>query len=310
MPRKPEVTNTPKDALHDWQKREGELAASALSQVLNEQTGRQRKAYSLEWERHEALAEILISSSPAARRLVEAIGTVKVSDAHLTKSSQVGRLDPVLDYQMNIMNGMNGMVGDRLSVRGAPFDHTWTVFQPDGARGTAAHGPSASLMGHMSLDLTETYVDRPVAYGGWMRNAAGVGLWFKPKSTSTYVRVAPFALYNYRWKDQSWLQVAHNSGDFGVFIQRFLGPGQFETVLDNRQALWRDGTGWYEDHEDEQSGYFVDSNYFWASSNDWYLVWVWCNSGIDFATKTTFGSSKAFNNLSAGLRWVVFEQWA
>lgn len=307
MPQNPEVTNAPKGTLHDWQKREGELAASALSQVMNEQTGRQRKAYSREWERHERLAEILMSSSPAARSLVETLGAMKGSDAHLAKPSRVGRADPALDHQMNIMNDM---VADRLSIRGAPYDVAWTDFQPYGARGTAAHGPSADINGHMSLDLTETYVDRPVAYGGWMRDAAGVGTWFKPKSTSTYVRVAPFAPYEYRWKDDSSLQVAHNSGDIGVFIQRYLGPGRFETVLDNREALWRDGTGWYETHEDDQSSYFGDSNYFWASSNDWYLVWVWCNSAIDFATKTTFGSSRAFNTLAAGLRWLVFEQWA
>ena len=307
MPRKTAVANASKGTLHDWQKREAELAASSLSEVMNEQTGRQRKAYSLEWERHERLAEILMSSSSAARSLFETIGAMKVSDVHLTKPSRVERADPVLDYQMDIMNNM---VSDRLSVRGAPYDVAWTDFQPYGARGTAAHGPSADIGGFMSLDLTETYVDRPVAYGGWMRNAAAVGTWFKPKANSTYVRVAPFASYNYQWKDESSLQAAHNSGDIGVFIQRYLGPGRFEKVLDNRPPLWSDGTGWYETHEDDQSGNFVDSNYFWASSNDWYLVWVWSNSAIDFATKTTFGSSRAFNTLRANLRWLVFEQWA
>lgn len=307
MPQEPKVTYAPKGTPDDWQKREGELAASALRQVLNEQTGRQRKAYSLEWERHEALAEILMSSSPAARRLVEAIGAMKTLDTHLEESLRGGIADPALDYQMDIMNGMPA---DRLSIRAMPFDVVWTDFQPSGARGTGARGPSADINGHMSLDLTETYVDRPVAYGGWMRNAAGVGTWFKPKSTNTYVRVAPFAPYAYHWKDDSSLQVAHNSGGISVFVQRFLGPGQFETVLDSRNSLWSDGTGWYETHEDDQSGIFVDSNYFWASSNDWYLVWIWCNSAIDFATKTTFGSSRAFNTLTAGLRWLVFEQWA
>ncbi|MDO9046200.1 MAG: hypothetical protein Q7U66_00510 [Methylobacter sp.] len=307
MTQKQEETNRSKAALCDWHKREGELAASALTDVLNEQTGRQRKAYASEWERHERLLEILVSSSPAARKLVETIGAMKVFDVGVEKLSGVGKSDFVLNHQMDIMSNS---LTDRLSFRGKPFDARWTEFRPFNRWGTAARGPSAQLDGTMSLDLTETYVDRPIAYGGWMRNAAGVGTWFKPKSKSTYVRVAPFCDYGFRWKDDSSLQVAHNSGDIGVFIQRFLGPGQFETVLDDRTELWRDGTSWYQTHQDEQSGYFTKSNYFWASSSDWYLVWVWCNSAIDFATKTTFGSSRAYNNLLAHLRWLVFEQWA
>jgi hypothetical protein len=101
-----------------------------------------------------------------------------------------------------------------------------------------------------------------------MRSAAGVATWFKPKSTSTYVRVAPFAPYWYYWRDDSNLQVAHNFGNICVLVQRFLGPGQFETVIDSRNSLWSDGTSWYETHQDDQSGTFVDSNYFWASLND------------------------------------------
>ena len=306
MAKKPEMKFAPKELKDDWKQSEGKLASSALLNVLNELTGRQRRAYSLEWERHEALAEILMSSSPEVRKLIESIGEIRTVD-HLV----AGRYndltgDHVLDQQMDIRNGMST---DRLSFRIGPFDVIWTDFQPSGARGTAAHGPSADLNGHMALDLTETYVDRPVAYGGWMRNAAGIGSWFKPKSKSTYVRVAPFTPYEYRWKDDSSLQVAHNSGAISVMVQRFISPGNFETILDSRKPLWSDGTGWYETHQDEQSGYFVDSNYFWASSDDWYLVWVWCNSSIDFATKTTFGSSKADNDLRASLRWLVFEQW-
>lgn len=300
------VINDKQEKLHVWQKNEGELAATMLSQLMNEQTGQQRQAYCREWERHETLSGILADSLPA-RNLMNTIGTMKISDTFGSGVLSSIRKDHALEYQMDMMSGS---LADRLSFRSAPYDARWTYFKPDGALGTAAHGPYADLEGSMSLDLTETYVDRPVAYGGWMRNGAGVGVWFKPKSTSTYVRIAPYAPYNYRWKDDSSLQVAHNFGQICVFIQRFLGPGNFETVVDNRQQLWQDGTSWYETHQDDQSGFFTDSNYFWASSNDWYLVWIWCNSGIDFATKTTFGSSRADNSLSAGLKWLVFEQWA
>lgn len=301
-----EETNGRQGALHVWQKNEGELAAAILSERINEQTGWQRQAYCQEWERHETMNGIL-ANNLQDRSLLNTLGGIKISDSYRTGMLSEVTKDHALDYQMNIMSGS---LGERLSFRSTPYDVIWTYFKPDGARGTAAHGPSADLLGGMSLDLTETYVDRPVAYGGWMRNGAGVGLWFKPKSRSTYVRVAPYTSYSYRWKDDSSLQVAHNFGEIGVFIQRYLSPGNFETVIDNRQQLWRDGTGWYETHQDDQSGTFTDSSYFWASSDDWYLVWVWCNSGIDFATKTTFGSSRAYNTLSAKLRWLVFEQWA
>ncbi|MDQ6902812.1 MAG: hypothetical protein M3139_07360 [Bacteroidota bacterium] len=301
-----DITTNKQEALHVWQTLEGKFAATLLSQLVNEQTGLQRRAYSSEWERHETLSGIL-ADNLQTRSLMNAIETTKISDPYKSTVVAAVRKDHALDYQMDTMSGS---VAERLSFRSAPYDELWTYFKPDGAHGTAAHGPSADLHGSMSLDLTETYVDRPVAYGGWMRNGAGVGVWFKPKSTSTYVRVAPYTPYNYRWKDDSSLQVAHNFGQIGVLIQRFLGPGSFETVVDSRQQLWRDGTSWYETHQDDQSGIFTDSNYFWASSNDWYLVWIWCNSGIDFATKTTFGSSRANNSLSAGLKWLVFEQWA
>jgi hypothetical protein len=296
-----------KNVTDSWKKEEGENAKHSLLQILNEETGRQRKVYSHEWEQQEMLNGILMRSSKSTRKLFEAIGEMKSLNSHKGEILQVGVADHLFDQKMDFKDGI---FGDRLSFRSAPYDIAWTDFQPFDRWGTAAHGPSADIQGHMSLDLTETYVDRPIAYGGWMRNAAGVGSWFKPKSKSTYVRVAPYLPYNYRWKDDSSLQVAHNSGAISVLIQRFISPGKFETVLDNRNQLWSDGTGWYETHDDDQSGIFVNSNYFFASSDEWYLVWIWCNSAIDFATKTTFGSSRANNNMVAGLKWLVFEQWS
>jgi hypothetical protein len=296
-----------KNITDSWMKEEGEIAKNSLLQIVNEESGRQRKVYSHEWEQHEMLNEILMRSSKSTRKLVEGIGEMKSRFNRKGETLQVGIADQLFDQKMDIKGGI---FGDRLSFRSAPYDVVWTDFQPFDRWGTAAHGPSVAINGHMSLDLTETYVDRPIAYGGWMRNAAGVGSWFKPKSKSTYVRVAPYLPYNYRWKDDSSLQVAHNSGAVSVLVQRLISPGKFETVLDNRNQLWSDGTGWYETHSDDQSGVFVNSNYFFASSDEWYLVWVWCNSAIDFATKTTFGSSRANNHMVAGLKWLVFEQWS
>jgi hypothetical protein len=161
MTRKPSATDAPKVSLEGWQKREGEMAAFALRQVLNEQTGSQRKAYSSEWERHETLAQILMSSSPIARKLVESIGAIKARDVHSGKSLRGRITDPALDYQMDIMNGMPA---DRLSFRGAPFDLVWSDLQPF----AAAPAHFANINGDMDIGVgvTETYMDNPVAYGG------------------------------------------------------------------------------------------------------------------------------------------------
>lgn len=297
-----------------WQKREAEYAASALLQSIQERLGVQRQAYAREWERHERLGAILAADPNGLRNLVDIAGAMDVR-TELPPQRRNRQVDAAFEHQLSVL-GKSGiladqtiMLDDRLSFRVPPYDVTWTSFLPEGARGTQARGPSVDANGFMSIDLIETYVDRPVAYGGWMRAGAGVGVWFKPKTPSTYVRVAPLVDYDYRWRDDSSLQVAHNFGELGVFVQRFISPGNFQTVLDNREQLWNDGTGWYETHSGEDGGPWVQQDYFWADSNEWYLIWVWCNGGIDFATKTFFGSSRAFQTWTAKLRWLVFEQW-
>jgi hypothetical protein len=298
----------------EWQQREAEYAASALLQTVQERLHVQRQAYAREWERHEKLAASL-AAEPGALRNLATVAAAMETHTERPTARRNRRVEAAFEHQMTVMNGVktledkNIMLGDRLSFDVPPYDVTWSFFLPVDARGTQAHGPGVDSNGHMSIDLIETYVDRPVAYGGWMRAGAGVGVWFKPKSTSTYVRVAPLVGYDYRWQDDSSLQVAHNFGELGVFVQRFISPGNFQTILDNRERLWDDGTGWYETHSGEDGGFWVPQNYFWADSNEWYLVWVWCNGGIDFATKTFFGSSRAFQFWTANLRWLVFEQW-
>lgn len=200
---------------------------------------------------------------------------------------------------------------DRLSFATPPYDVTWTTFQPPGAAGTQAHGPSVyPAQASMFIDLVETYVDRPVAEGGWMYAGAGLGLWFKPKAPSTYVRVSGLVDYEYDWADSSSLQVAHNRAQLAVMVQHRRGPGDLETIVDWRDQLWADGTSWYEDHSDSGGGYWPNQNYFLATSSDWYLVWFWMNGGIDFSTKDTFGSSKAYQTWHAKVPFIVFEQWA
>ena len=112
-----EVTNDPQEKLHLWQKHEGELAATALSDVMNKQTGQQRQAYSREWEQHEMLAGILANSEPV-RNMMNTISAIKISDSYKANVSSVVTKDHALDYQMDIMSGS---LADRLSFRSAPL---------------------------------------------------------------------------------------------------------------------------------------------------------------------------------------------
>jgi hypothetical protein len=93
-------------------------------------------------------------------------------------------------------------------------------------------------------------------------------------------------------------------------VYRWLGPGNTQVILDRREPLWQDGTSWYQTHQDSGGGYWSNQDFFFGSSNDWYLVWFWCNGGIDFAAKITFGSSRATQTWSVRVPFIVFEQWA
>jgi hypothetical protein len=276
-----------------------------LDRFMHDAIARQRSSFIEAWERQARLGATITALSPASRSLFEVIALDRPE--FVPELSLRDHVDAAASHQTGVMHTMGGNLASRITVRGAPFDLKWTFFQPEGALGTAARGPGVHLpTGMMSLDLTETYVDRPVAYGGWMANGAGVGVFFKPKSKSTYVRVAPYLPYSYRWKNDSSLQVARNRGTIACRIFEHKGP----MLLDTQVRLWNDGTSWYQIHQDEQDGVWTDSHYFWASSTHWYVVWFWCSSSIDFATKTTFGSSRAFNQMKANVKWIVFEQWA
>jgi hypothetical protein len=140
-------------------------------------------------------------------------------------------------------------------------------------------------------------------------NGAAIGIRFQPAGRSTYVRVAPYLRYGYRWRNDSTLEVARNRGEVGVLVREL---GSDTIIIDKRTRLWNDGTSWYQTHSDEQEGTYTDSNYFFASSDHEYSVWFWFNSSIDFNHITgafDFGRSSASNSLFARLGFVVFEQW-
>ena len=309
-----------------------EMASRSLEDHITNRLEFERAAYEREWERHEQLSKLFMASDRKMSKLIES-STAAVSerlciDSRLAQkfarlrdadSSAAGNelaRHPLghhalagLENQLTFLS-QGVALGDRFVLRVPPYDLDWRFFKPDGALGTAARGPDVyKKHGTMFIDLVETYVDRPVAYGGWMRAGAGVGIWFKPKAKNTYVRVSPLVDYDYWWRNDSNLQVARNFGELGTRVLRHRGPDDFEILIDRRERLWSDGTGWFETHEGSDAGFWVNHDYFWGSSNDWYLIWVWCNGGIDFATKTTFGSSTARQLWKARVHWFVFEQW-
>lgn len=279
-------------------------AARALDRAFDRELRASRSAHLRASRRAEEVARTLISVDERFLELTTAIGRL---EAPLVVPREVNPTPGELHTLSLTTAGST----DRLFFAGPPYDETWTTFQPAGAAGTQARGPSVyKQQGSMFIDLIETYVDRPVAEGGWMYAGAGLGLWFKPKAPSTYVRVSGLVDYAYDWADSSSLQVAHNRAQLCVMVQHRRGPGDMETVLDTRDQLWSDGTSWYEDHSDSGGGYWPNQNYFWGTSSDWYLVWFWMNGGIDFSTKDTIGSSKAFQTWHARVPFMVFEEWA
>lgn len=279
-------------------------ASLALDQAFEQDLRTSRNAYLRASRRAEQVSEVLAGMD---QRFVELSSSIARLEA-----PAIARRDPnPSPGELHTLSLVTAGSSDRLFVATPPYDRTWTTFQPPGAAGTAARGPSVyPQQGSMFIDLTETYVDRPVAEGGWMYAGAGLGLWFKPKAPSTYVRVSGLVEYSYDWADSSSLQVAHNRAQLCVMVQHRRAPGDMETILDTRDQLWADGTSWYEDHSDSGGGYWPNQNYFWATSNDWYLVWFWMNGGIDFSTKATIGSSKAWQGWHTRVPLMVFEQWA
>ena len=104
-------------------------------------------------------------------------------------------------------------------------------------------------------------MDRPVAYGGWMRNGAGVGVWFKPSQqahTSVWLLIVLTTFVGKMIRAFRSHIILAKSGLYSAVFS----SGSFETVVDNRQQLWRDGTSWYETHQGDQSVFLMTQTIF------------------------------------------------
>ncbi|MEO6957512.1 MAG: hypothetical protein ABI137_12280 [Antricoccus sp.] len=187
-----------------------------------------------------------------------------------------------------------------LDVRGTPFDFEWHLIQDWGT-------PSADrFTGAMRLQVDSRRDTPGDTSHTW--NGAGVGIRVRTQSSVTLMRVSGFMPYDFRWHDDSNLEVAHNRGELRVLVREIGGV----TRLDHRQSLWNDGTSWYEEHGDESSGVFNDSLYVFVEPNRDHEIWVWFNSSIDYTHEGGSippVSSSASNDLNARLAFLVTEQY-
>jgi hypothetical protein len=308
-----------------------EKVAQTLEDHLQSRLQIERAAYEREWERHEQLGRLLASSGGQFSDFLKL--ATSLSSEHLDIDSQRAEIDgwlraaqssaaegtasqwlnhlnsAGLENQLPLMHLGAANSGDRLTIRVPPYDVEWTSFTPNGISGVAqARGPGAyKAAGLMFGDLASSNGE-PSASAGWMRAGTALGIWFKPKAANTYVRVAPLVDYNYLWYSMSSGRPSRNFCELCTRVQRYRGPGDFEILIDRRERLWDDRTeGFIAYHEGRDGGFLVNHDYFWGNSNDWYLVWVWCTSGIHFAKS---GSSRAMQIWKVTVPWLVFEQWA
>jgi hypothetical protein len=254
-----------------------------------------RQLYAQEGDRNHKFIRSLIEVIPDAAATLG-----RLHDALIFAPEVAGYVlsDPAIAHQQHLLDMHLTMASGGLMVKGAPYDFDW--------RAVRDHGyPDADRTTGMIEVATSSIAPPPSQWNG-----AGIGVLFRPRARSTYVRVAPYLRYGYRWQDDSTLEVARNRGELRVLVrERDSG-----TIVVDRPArlLWNDGTSWYQTHSDEQDDVYSDSTYFFASSDHEYSVWFWFNSSVDFNHTEgafDFGSSRASNSLGARLVFVVFEQW-
>ena len=135
-------------------------AAQALDRLFDYELRKSRTSYLRASRRAEQVAETLVGLDERFLQLTTAIGRL---EAPVVVPREVNPSPGELHTLSLVTAGST----DRLSFAAPPYDTTWTTFQPPGASGTQAHGPSVyKPQGSMFIDLIETYVDRQVAEDG------------------------------------------------------------------------------------------------------------------------------------------------
>ena len=268
--------------------------ARVLQRLGREAAQRRHEAYAVESDRHrDALGGLLKTDGSVGEALrgVRLTASDRFVERPRAALADLGEL-PVLDQPSRSLG---------LSVRGRPFDFDWHDAQDWGTPDANRNDGTMSLQ----VDSGGTPGDTDNTWNG-----AGVGIRFRPQRGVNFLRVAGYLPYDYRWHDDSTLQVAHNRGQVGILI-REIGGG---TVLDTRDDLWSDGTSWYQEHGDDQDGVFNRSAFIAVTAERDLEIWFWVNSSIDYSHETSSffdfsTSSSASNDLHARLGFIVVEQF-
>jgi hypothetical protein len=119
-------------------------------------------------------------------------------------------------------------------------------------------------------------------------------VWFQPIANNTFVRFGADTVGYYSWDDDSWGYAAHNNAFIGVLIESWDLRGQTHQIdVDRRITQWSDGTGWYENHNNQLAVSFPSDTYFFANADRQYRVWMWAEAWCDAEGSGLFGSSAA-----------------
>jgi hypothetical protein len=185
-----------------------------------------------------------------------------------------------------------------IAIRGTPFDFQWESRKDWG-------NPIADRMTgqlRVQADSKGTPGDTDHTW-----NAAGIGMRLRSGPGVFWVSISGFMPFNYRWHDDSSLEVARNRGELRLLVREVGG----KTRLDHKVPLWNDGTSWWQEHGDEGSGVFNDSLVAFVEPDRDHELWVWFNSSIDYSHEGSVSpaSSSASNDLDARLAFIMTEQY-
>lgn len=157
-----------------------------------------------------------------------------------------------------------GVTPGGFTVVGPPYDIPWTDRQGN------AHGNQYSDVATGGFGINTGTVT-----GDWSSQSAGIGI-VLTTATPVTALITPDATFDYAWADTASFATSHTGGLVGVLVQDLDGAG---TIIDARQNLWSDGTGWLESHDGSGNGYvqsFISSLLVPMTPAHRYLVWTWC----------------------------------
>jgi hypothetical protein len=130
--------------------------------------------------------------------------------------------------------------------------------------------------------------------------------------------VIPYAPYEYRWRNLSYLGTAHQRGGFGVrvFSQDYDG-GPWRVDQDYSHWSWSDGSSWNDDHHNRgmpgmDHAYALEGTemapYFSVEPHRWYAAWIWCFISADAHGGSTFSAAYAQAQIAATVETILIGQ--